>query len=289
MIVDLVQTTTRDGLRLDGAFQAAAEPGRSPFAVDALCLVHGTGGSFYSSALLDALAERLLADGCAVLRVNTRGHDLMCTAATARGGRRQGAACEVVDDCRHDLAAWLDWFRDRVGPRVGLLGHSLGAIKCLYAAAHEPKLGAVCVAAISPPRLSHSWFCSSPEGPEFGRTYGEATRLVEEGRTEALMDVRLPLPFVTTAGGFAEKYGPDERYNYLRFVAAVPCPVLVTLGGAEVEGNMAFRGVPEALAAPAARHGRMRTAVVAEADHFYTGVRGDLAASVADWLRGPSA
>jgi pimeloyl-ACP methyl ester carboxylesterase len=289
MLVDLVQTTTRDGLRLDGAFQAPAEPGRSPFAVDALCLVHGTGGSFYSSTLFDALGERLLADGCTVLRINTRGHDLMSTAATSRGGRRQGAAYEVVADCRHDLAAWLDWLRHRVGPRVGLLGHSLGAIKCLYAAAHEPALGPVCVVAISPPRLSHSWFCCSPEGPEFGRTYAEATRLVAEGKPDALVDVRLPLPFVTTAGGYAEKYGPDERYNYLRFIASVPCPVLVTLGRAEVEGNMAFRDAPQALAPMAPRHGRMRTVVVAGADHFYTGTRGELAAVVAAWLRGSSA
>src|SRR5258708_29692452 len=138
MLVDLVQTTTRDGLRLDGIFQSPAAANGSSLAVDSLCLVHGTGGSFYSSTLFDAFAERLLALGCAVLRVNTRGHDLMSTAATSQGGRRQGAAYEVVDECRHDLAAWLEWLRQRAGPRVGLLGHSLGAVKCLSALAHEP-------------------------------------------------------------------------------------------------------------------------------------------------------
>ena len=88
------------------------------------------------------------------------------------------------------------------------------------------------------------------------------------------MEVRLPLPFVTTAGGFMEKYGPDERYNYLRFTAAVQCPTLVTFGGAEVENNMAFRGAPDELQPIAARHGRMRTTIVAGADHFYTGAGG---------------
>ncbi len=288
MPVDLVQAVTRDGLRLDGAFQSAAGP--SALAANALCLVHGTGGSFYSSPLLDAFVEGLSPLGCAVLRVNTRGHDLMSTAATPQGGRRQGAAYEVVDDCRHDLAAWLDCLRRRVGPsRVGLLGHSLGAVKCLYAAAREPALGAACVVALSPPRLSHSWFCSSPEGPPFQETYSLAQRHVEAGQAAALLDVRLPLPFVTTAGGYVEKYGPDERYNYLRFVADVPCPVLVTLGGAEAEDNMAFRGAAEALREPAVRHGRIRTTVVAGADHFYSGTRGELIGRVIDWLRAPSA
>ena len=33
----------------------------------------------------------------------------MSTAATPKGGVRAGAAYEIVDDCRHDLAAWTDW------------------------------------------------------------------------------------------------------------------------------------------------------------------------------------
>ena len=221
MLVNLVQTTTRDGLRLDGAYLGPAA-GRSELPLDALCFVHGTGGSFYSSALFDAFSERLIALGCGVLRVNTRGHDLMSTASTPEGGRRQGAAYEVVDDCRHDLAAWLDWLRGRVGPRVGLLGHSLGAVKCLYAAAKEPDLAAACVVAVSPPRLSYSWFCSSPEGPRFRQDYETAERHVGAGRAEALMEVRLPLPCVMTAGGYVEKYGPGDRYNYLHFASDAP-------------------------------------------------------------------
>ena len=286
MLVDLVQTTTRDGLRLDGCFQVPTGP--SALALDALCLVHGTGGSFYSSTLFEAFCEPLLSRGCAVLRVNTRGHDLLSNASTARGGRRQGAACEVVDDCRRDLAAWLDWLRQRVGPRAGLLGHSLGAVKSLYAAAREPNLAPACIVALSPPRLSYGEFCASLEGPQFQETYAQAQRYVEAGRPETLMDVRLPLPFVATAGGYTEKYGPDERYNYFRFAADAPCPTLVTFGGAEVENNMAFRGAPDELGPLAARHGRMRTIVIPRADHFYSAARGELVSRVIDWLGRPT-
>src|SRR5262245_46747409 len=136
MLVNLIQTTTRDGVRLDGMFQPAQVP--PAVSVDAFCLVHGTGGNFYSSSLFEALGQRLLELGCGVLRVNTRGHDGISTAVTAQGGRRLGAAYEVVDDCRHDLAAWLDWLRQQAGPRVGLIGHSLGALKAIYTLAQEP-------------------------------------------------------------------------------------------------------------------------------------------------------
>src|SRR4051794_37828289 len=110
---DLVQAATRDGVRLDGAFQKVPADKPRQLGLDAVCLVHGTGGSFYTSTLLDELSERLLQLGCPVLRVNTRGHDLMSTAARGRVGIRQGAAYERVDDCRHDLAAWSGWLRER--------------------------------------------------------------------------------------------------------------------------------------------------------------------------------
>ena len=58
MLLDLVQITTRDGVRLDGAWQLPAPGIASAWPVDGVCLVHGTGGNFYSSTLFDALTER---------------------------------------------------------------------------------------------------------------------------------------------------------------------------------------------------------------------------------------
>lgn len=278
MLVDLIHTTTGDGVRLDGTFQAAGTP--HP-AFDAAVCVHGTGSNFYSSTLFDAFAERLLGLGISVLRVNTRGHDLMSTASTTRGGRRLGAAYEGLDDCRHDLAAWVAWLEEQQRPRIVLIGHSSGAVKCLYAAAHEPDDAVRAVVAVSPPRLSHAWFAQSDKAAAFLNTYQQAQALVAAGEPDALLDVTLPLPFVATAAGYVEKYGPDERYNYLTFLGRVPCPVLVTLGDKEVEGNVAFRGASAAIAEVASR---ARVASVAGADHFYTGVREALLARVEAWL-----
>jgi pimeloyl-ACP methyl ester carboxylesterase len=248
-------------------------------------MVHGTGSNFYSSTLFDSCSERLLELGCSVLRINTRGHDGISAAVTAGGGRRLGAAYEVVDDCRHDLTAWVDWLRQRAGPRIGLVGHSLGAVKCLYALAHEPALAVERVVAISPPRLSYSWFCAGPERQHFLETYALAEERVAKGQPGALLDVQLPLAIAIAAAGYLEKYGPDERYNYLQFLASVRCPVLVTLGSVEMANNVAFRSAPEAIAALGRRAGRVTVEIIAGADHFYTGVRPDLLARVEAWLR----
>lgn len=280
-MLSLVQTTTRDGLRLDGMFQTAAPPlpGRS---FDAVMCVHGTGGNFYSSTLFDALAGRLLSLGIAVLRVNTRGHDLMSNAALVKGGgRRLGAAYEVLDDRRYDLAAWIDWLKQQGGTQVGLIGHSSGALKCLYTQAKEPAAIVQSIVAISPPRLSYSWYSQSERASEFRNTFAQAEALIQAGEPGALLDVKLPLPFVVTAAGYVEKYGPDERYDYLKFIDRVRCPVLVTLGEIEVGNNVAFRdaGAEINRVAP---HVRVET--IAGADHFYSGVREVLLDTVERWL-----
>ena len=282
MLADLIHITTRDGVRLDGAYHAPAHPGAAGFAVDALCLLHGTGGSFYSSPLFGFLAERLLALGVGVLRANTRGHDLISTASTTQGGRRQGAAYEIVDDCRHDVTAWLAWLSRVAGPRVGLLGHSLGAVKCLYAQAYEPLPPAACVLAVSPPRLSHSWFRAGEQAAEFIETFGRAQQCIAEGRPESLIEVRIPLPFLITAAGYVEKYGPGERYNYFRFLSELRCPTLVTFGGLEVEQNAAFRGAPAEIRDSCPRIG---VETIPGADHFYTAGREELATVIENWLR----
>src|SRR5262249_44065819 len=117
-------------------------------------------------------------------------------------------------------------------------------------------------------------------------TSHRAEELLNAGQPAALLDVKLPLPFVITAAGYVEKYGPDERYNFLRFVAGVPCPTLLTFGGLEVETNMAFRGLPEALAEMRARAPRLPTRTFAGADPFSPGAREPLLDAVEAWLRG---
>lgn len=283
MLVELIQTTTRDGLRLDGTYQAPASPGAGPLDV-AVC-VHGTGSNFYGSTLFDAIATSLLGLGVGVLRVNTRGHDLVSTSITARGGLRQGAAYEKLDDSRHDLLAWAEWARANGGPRVGVFGHSGGAVKCLYAAAHEPGLSATHVVAVSPPRLSHSWFSAGEKAQQFQDTYQQASALVAAREPTTLLDVQVPLPMIITAAGYAEKYGPDEKYNYLRFLGRVPGRVMLTLGEIEASTHMAFRGVAEAAreAAPG-----VEVAVIPGADHFYTGAREALLGRINGWLVGPA-
>src|SRR5262249_38700987 len=112
-----------------------------------------------------------------------------------------------------------------------------------------------------------------------------AAQLVESGRPAELLEVTVPLPMIISAGGFVDKYGPEEKYDYLTFIAGVRCPMLVMLGGKEVDTNFAFRQAPSRLRGGAERVGNPTVQVVAGADRFYTGVRPDAWACLESWLR----
>lgn len=288
MLVDLVQVTASDGVRLHGALEqpsADAPASAAAASVDVWLCLHGTGSNFYAASTLAGIAPKLVAEGAAVLRANTRGHDIVCTGPSAVGRGFQGAAFERIDEAPLDLAAWIAGLTERGYRRIGLLGHSLGAVKAIFTLASQPLDGVAALVAVSPPRLSYDYFCQTPRGDGFKETFARAQQWVSEGRGDELMLVRFPLTYYVSAAGFVDRYGPEERYNVLRLLGQVRLPTLVTYGSAEVQGDFAFRGMPEAVEALATPANRLQVAVVAGADHIYTACHDSLAARIGSWTR----
>ncbi len=250
-MLQLVQVVTADGIRLDGVLEGALETPSAQLAadqpslavVDAWLLLHGTGSNFYSGALLGGLATRLAGGGATVLRVNTRGHDQVSAAYTPRGPRWIGAAFERVADSPLDIAAWIKLLIERGHQRIGILGHSLGAVKAIYAlnqfhggnqvdspeqqaepADLTPLRNVVALAAVSPPRLSYSHYAASIRSSVFLPIFERAAALVAAGQSDTLLEVNFPLRYIVSAGAYVDRYGPPERYNVLNLLGAPPVP-----------------------------------------------------------------
>ena len=292
MLVDLVQVSTTDGVRLHGALEPVAGESAVPRssagrAVDVWLCLHGTGSNFYSASTLAGLAPKLVEGGAAVLRANTRGHDLVCTGPSAMGRAWQGAAFERIDEAPLDIAAWVAFLRERGFERVGMLGHSLGAIKAIYTLASPNTLKIAALVAVSPPHLSYAYFCTTPRADLFKQTLELAQQHVDAGRPDELMKVMFPLPYYVTAAGYVDRYGPGERYDVLKFVNRMPCPTLVTYGTKEVQSDAAFRGMPEAVDQLAAKATNLQGAVIAGADHQYTACHDALAERINLWAKRP--
>lgn len=278
---ELVTTSTSDGLRLHGALLHSEERIARPSSPQAVIYLHGAGANFYASAPFDALDGPLLAAGLAVLRANNRGHD---TISSAGGGRLpQGAAYETVDDCRHDLEAWRRLLRERGFERIAVVGHSLGALKAVHAAAYESRFQFTSIVAVSPPRLSCKLFLASVQGPTFADSLAEAQSLVANDRPLELMRIRFPIPLLISAASFLDKYGPAERYDLLRAAPAAATPTRYVFGSRELTGSPAFAGTPSALEemSPPAPHD---VRVVEGASHFYAEAEAPLAGLVVEWL-----
>lgn len=241
--VHLCRITTEDGVILDGSLeQPKAE---SSVTLDrrrtAFLLVHGTGSNFYSPGILEMFAECAVSSGVAALRINTRGHDEM---SSAPGLGRTGAAFESVADCRFDIAAWIDFLVGLNFDKVILVGHSMGGVKSIFSqahAAHSVVTGIVC---LSPPRFCHTHWMSHPGADHFRSHFEFARRLVESGNAEQLIECRQPLRMHVTAAGFLDKYGPGDKYDIVRLMPKVACPVLVMIGTETVHSSPAFDSLP---------------------------------------------
>ena len=282
--VELLQARTADGVRLDGALAVPKHRDSShPPSVDAALCIHGTGSNFYAASVFEGLEPKLLADGIAVLRANTRGHDTISTAATLGGPKRLGSSLENVDDCRHDIVAWLEFLIQRGLHSVALIGHSLGAIKALHCVAHSPHPTIKRLVAISPPRLSHEFYCNSERRDEFLEHYRTAQELMQAGRGETLMEIKTPLPFLVSAASFLDKYGPDEKYNFLKHLDRITMPTLFVFGEVEL-AELNFRGLAETVAEGTLPAQNVRVVTVGGANHVYTGRLDELSHKLRSWL-----
>lgn len=287
--LELVQVRTADGVQLHGALavpknaESKNTNSTSSSPVDAVMVVHGTGSNFYSSSIGEGLAPKLLADGLAVLRVNTRGHDVISNAATLQGTRRLGSSLERVDDCCHDLLAWSEFLVQRGFRSIAMIGHSLGGIKSVYAAVHAAHPAVTRLIVVSPPRLAHGYYLASEQRNIFQSHYRAAEEFVAAGKPDELMNIRFPLPFLVSAASFLEKYGPEEKYNFLRCVHQIKMPALFTFGSVELD-EVNFRGLPEAIGETVGPLLNVRVITVDGANHSYTGKIDELSHTLRSWL-----
>jgi pimeloyl-ACP methyl ester carboxylesterase len=284
MIVDLVHVTTHDGVRLDGTWRKHHPEQASQLGVDVVIFHHGVGGNFYGPGMFDQYSDALLDRGCAVLRVNNRGHDPISRAVVGEDAKRLGAAYEDMDDCRYDWEAWVDFAQAAGYRRIGLWGHSLGATKsiCYMATQGDPRV--TCVVAGSPPRFSYSAYAALESGEAFRQIAGQAQQYIDAGHPGTLLDTIYPIPLLVTAEVFIQKYGPEEKYDILQHIPMVQCPLLIMVGTAEAQTMMAFQGLPPLLEKIAAAMDHVTFTSIPGADHAYTHQRDYVWGVVSQWL-----
>ncbi len=279
MLVDLISVITSDGITLDGAFFPAAADASGSGPVDAVLLIHGSGSRFYAPAT-KIMAEDLSQRGYPSLALNTRGHDTVWTDTTT--GVHQGNAFEILDISRHDLRAGVDFLAEKGYQSIGLLGHSMGAVKVTYYAAWEDDPRVRTVIPISPVRLSYAYYMESPDAREFQGNLERADQMESEGRALELMKVEFPIAQYFSAASYLDKHGPAERYNLITLAPRVKVPLFTIAGSLETHTRLMDMASDLALAAvssPRAEH-----IIIEGGNHALQNRKPEAALAVLTWL-----
>jgi len=279
MLVDLMSTTNSDGLRLDGAFFAPPPgiQGRGP--VEAVLLIHGSAGNFYTAST-QAMAEDLRNRGYACLALNTNAHDTVWH--NSGDGRFYGVAYEILDRSRLDLRAGIDYLWGLGYRRIGILGHSMGAVRVTYYAATESDNRVATAIPISPVRLSYSYYLASPDAAEFQRNVQRANQLVAEGKGDELMAVKFPISQMFSAAAYLDKHGPAERYNLVTLAPRVKIPLFAMSGSLETHTRL--RDIARDLAQAAVNSPRAEYKIVEGGNHGLSSRSQEALAAVLSWL-----
>ena len=284
---EIVSVTTKDLVRLHGLYcptdqRSLVSVGRG--SADAAVVLHGLAGNFYSSRLLFYFTDALRKLGVSVVVVNTRGHDMINTSTWAGKARYVGAALENVDDSRLDVNAWVDFLVEGGAANVLMFGHSLGAIKALYAQAHAPHSSVRSLVGLSATRLSYEKLIELPSGDLFRETLDRCADLVDAGRGDEPIQVPFPFPTWMTPRCYLDKYGPGDRFNWMNFVDQIKIPTLLTFGERELRENPAFIGMDKELRDLSQGWNSLTIETIPDADHFYTSKFGELEYAITRWL-----
>ena len=279
MIVDLMSTTTSDGIELDGAF-FAPQPGRSPTgAVDAILLEHGSRGNFCMASTKN-MAEDLRNRGYACLALNSAAHDTVWY--NSGDGNNYGNGFEILDRSRLDIRAGVDYLWELGYRRIGILGHSMGAVRVTYYAATEADHRVAAVIPVSPVRLSYSYYMASQDAAEFQSIVLQADQLEAEGKAQELIRVNFPIPQLFSAASYLDKHGPGERYNLIKLAPKITIPMFILAGSLETHTRLL--DMASDLATAAVNSPVARCVIVEGGDHALNNRRQEAAVAVLDWL-----
>ena len=138
---------------------------------------------------------------------------------------------------------------------------------------------------VSPPRFCHQSFQDHPDAESFREDYRRCLELVDAGTGTDLIRVRQPLPLWLTAEGFLAKYGPEDRFDLVRHLPDVDCPVLVIVGRRTISSSPAFSSLPEDLANLGLPADRLSIEIVDDADMEYSNDPAEPFRRTTDWLQ----
>ena len=284
---ELVYVRSSDDVVNGGVMFGAPKKASKPMAI---IWMHGWGVNFYSPTYVN-IGRRLAERGFTTIAINTRMHDIGTTETYRSGKRvRGGGYWGVPSEEVKDLSAWIDFVGAQGFARVVLVGHSAGwaTVREYQAGRQDPRVVGLVLASGQARRGSNEIDANM---------VARATTLVAEGQGDDLL--RLPnrsFPSYVSAATYLDTARtPADMLDFFGErtpnpgVTRIHVPILAFFGTRESDvGSEADLNVLKLSTARQPRHPDVTTAMIAGADHMYTGEEAQVAQTIAAWAEGLS-
>lgn len=183
--MELVQTRTLDGVNLKGFFFE----GNSDKVV---LIIPGINGNFIENDFFLPICKKLSENGINCLCVNTRGSFHVSTSLHPQNlekPKKIGTSYEVFEECKYDIACWLDYLYRKGFEKIDLVSHCFGANKIIYYFNSDLVNDSIIdnIIFISPANLMYKL----SKYPDYLDMIKEAKKNVEEGNPNKFIDCHL--------------------------------------------------------------------------------------------------
>jgi pimeloyl-ACP methyl ester carboxylesterase len=281
---EIVYARSSDDVLDAGVLFAAASDSAKRLAI---IWIHGWGVNFYQPSYV-AVGRGLAQHGYMTISANTRMHDLGNVEGYRDGKRvRGGGYWGVGSEEPRDLAAWIDLAERRGFRDVVLVGHSAGwsAVRSYMSSVQDPRVVGVVLA-------------SGEVRPDTRRPdvdqLRQARELMAKGEGDALFrDPKRNFPSYISAATYLDIFSSEAPKDVDFFgikrpsaaIARMP-PLLAFFGTDDDVGGQEELALLKSAVAQQAGAPPVTTALIAGADHMYTGQEQQVADVIARWAAG---
>lgn len=292
--MDLVFTTTSDGLKLPGIYYPVENK------QTCILFIHGMSDFFLENYFGHVFGRLAQEEGFGYVYTHNRGYafinDIRTSEKSDDGGfksRRGGAVYERFEGCVQDIEAWLEKGRELGYEKFIVVGHSLGGPKVVhhfYKKIPKDVIGMV----LASPGDMVGLVKKEEYQPNYKELLSEARSNVEQGKPEKLLSGKVWDWIVLSSQTFLDLFeegGPADILpifdNPDRFpeLESVNIPIFCVMGEHDDIAIRTLNEDMELLKTKAVNTPSFDTMLIPGANHDYEGKESDFTESILRWVK----
>ena len=231
---ELVRINSIDGIQLPGILYTP-ESNTKRIVIH----IHGLNGNFYENNFLDEISKSYTNSGYAFLTFNNRGRGFISEFWRGTECLVIGSSLEKFKECILDIEGVVNYAKEKGYEEIILEGHSYGCNKVLYYYDKKREKSIKKIVLLAP--------CDIPaelkkflSKEEYEKAEKDATKLVNEGRENELIDFSVLSNGKIAAGTYYNDFLPGGENDFIRYTEdinqtnevlnKIEIPVLVIFG-----------------------------------------------------------